>query len=227
MEKKKFSTEMAYFVGIIVLALGTALMERANFGMSMVVAPAYLVYLKVSEVLPWFTFGMAEYCLQALLLVLISIVMRQFKRMYLFSFVTAVFYGIVLDVWMRLIGLIPFTGIPARLIYYFVGMVACSFGVAMLFHTYIAPGAYELFVKEFSVNYKTDIGKTKTVYDCCSCLVAVILSFCFFGWMKFCGINWGTVVCALVNGSLIGGIGKWLEKKLDFTDAWKFRKFFE
>lgn len=45
--KKSFYTELAYGVGLITLALGTALMERADFGMSMVVAPAYLVYLKV------------------------------------------------------------------------------------------------------------------------------------------------------------------------------------
>lgn len=46
-----FYTEAAYFIGLVTLALGTALMERADFGMSMVVAPAYLVYLKVSEYL--------------------------------------------------------------------------------------------------------------------------------------------------------------------------------
>lgn len=38
--KRVFYTELAYAIGIIVLALGTALMERADFGMSMVVAPA-------------------------------------------------------------------------------------------------------------------------------------------------------------------------------------------
>ena len=66
--KRTFFTEVSYVAGIIALALGTALMERADFGMSMVVAPAYLIYLKVSQYLAWFTFGMAEYCLQALLI---------------------------------------------------------------------------------------------------------------------------------------------------------------
>ena len=48
-EKKSFYTELAYLLGIVALALGTAFSEKANFGMSMVVAPAYLVHLKVSE----------------------------------------------------------------------------------------------------------------------------------------------------------------------------------
>ena len=49
--KRTFYTEMAYIIGIVTLAFGTALMERADFGMSMVVAPAYLIYLKISDYL--------------------------------------------------------------------------------------------------------------------------------------------------------------------------------
>ena len=40
---------------------------------------------------------MSEYCLQFLLLILLVIVMRRFKKGYMFSFVTAVFYGFTLD----------------------------------------------------------------------------------------------------------------------------------
>ena len=72
--KRKFYTEAAYGIGILALALGTALMERADFGMSMVVAPAYLIYLKVSSYLDWFSFGMAEYCFQAFLIIVLSII---------------------------------------------------------------------------------------------------------------------------------------------------------
>jgi uncharacterized membrane protein YczE len=47
--KKVFSSELAYLFGILILALGTAFMEKADFGMSMVVAPAYLIHLKISQ----------------------------------------------------------------------------------------------------------------------------------------------------------------------------------
>ena len=85
--KRTFYTEMAYAIGILALALGTALMEKADYGMSMVVAPAYLIYLKISESVSWFTFGMAEYSLQAILIIILAIVMHRFKRKYLFSFI--------------------------------------------------------------------------------------------------------------------------------------------
>ena len=45
--KKKgvLSSEAAYVLGIIVLALGTAFMERADFGMSMVVVPLEIEFI--------------------------------------------------------------------------------------------------------------------------------------------------------------------------------------
>ena len=220
-------TEMAYVLGIVILALGTALMEKADFGMSMVVAPAYLVYLKVSQTLTWFTFGMAEYCFQALLLVTLALVLRRFHRMYLFSFVTAVIYGVTLDLVMAATSWLPTEGMGNRVWLFLLGMVLCSKGVSLLFHTYIAPEAYELFVKEVAARYGYDIHKTKTVYDCCSCLMAIAISFAFFGLGHFEGVKAGTIVCALVNGYIIGCFSKVFEKKLEFVDGTGLRKYFE
>ncbi|MBR7150372.1 MAG: hypothetical protein IKD01_05085, partial [Oscillospiraceae bacterium] len=67
-EKKVFYTEAAYVIGILGLALGTAFMERPDFGVSMVVAPAYLLHLKISQFFPFYSFGMSEYMLQLVLL---------------------------------------------------------------------------------------------------------------------------------------------------------------
>ena len=224
--KKTFYTELSYLLGILILALGTAFMERVNFGVSMVVAPAYILHLKISQILPFFSFGMAEYTLQAVLLILIAILLRKFKLTFLFSFVTAVFYGFVLDGMMALIGLLPMGTLFGRLLFYVVGLLACSVGVALLFHTYIAPEAYELFVKELSAKYHKDIHKFKTVYDCCSCVIAILLSFIFFGFLHFEGVKLGTIFCALVNGSVIGVCSKMLERNFEFKDKFELRRYF-
>ena len=226
MSKKTFYTELAYVFGIIILALGCALMEHADFGVSMVVAPAYLIYLKVSAFYPWFTFGMAEYCLQALLLVLLSIAVKHFKLKFLFSFVTVLFYGSVLDIFMKITATVPSDNI-IRTAFFIAGMFACAIGVSLLFHTYITPEAYELFVKEVSSAYNINITKLKTIYDCTSCLIAIIMSFVFFGFLHFEGVKIGTVICAVINGWLIGQFSKLFEKHFEFKDALKFRKFFE
>ncbi|MBD5538184.1 MAG: hypothetical protein HDQ99_21580 [Lachnospiraceae bacterium] len=225
--KKVFFSEAAYILGIIVLALGTAMMKQADFGLSMVVAPAYLLHLKISQYVPAFSFGMAEYSLQAVLLIIMSISLRKFKPIYLFSFVTAVIYGFTLDIAIRFVDLLPLIGIVGRIIYYLIGMVFCAFGVSLLFHTYISPEVYELFVKEISAKSGADINIIKTVYDCVSCLVAIMLSFAFFGLWHFEGVKLGTIICAFVNGFLIGRFSKMIESIFDFKDALNLREKFE
>lgn len=116
--KKVFYSEAAYAAGMVLLAIGTALMERADFGMSMVVAPAYLLHLKLSQVLPWFSFGVAEYSLQAVLILLLCGVLRQFRLRYLLSFGTAVLYGVLLDGVIALLAPIPTPGFPGRVVFF-------------------------------------------------------------------------------------------------------------
>jgi len=225
--KKKFYSELAYVMGIVILALGTAMMERADFGMSMVVAPAYLLHLKVSETFAFFSFGMAEYMFQGILLIAMMLLLRRFRVAYLFSFITAVFYGFTLDFMLNFIGYMSCNGIGARAMFYILGMVVCAVGVSLLFHTYIPLEAYEMFVKEISARLGMNINKFKTIYDCTSCAVAVIMSFAFFGFGQFEGVKLGTIICALINGRLIGLCSAWFESNFEFADGMKLRSFFE
>ncbi len=225
--KKVFHRETAYLLGILILAFSTALMARADFGISMIVAPAYLLHLKLSQYFSFFTFGMAEYVFQAVVLLILTLVMRRFKLTYLFSFVTAVFYGFTLDLCIYLVGLFPSDAMAWRLVFYVFGVLLGSLGVAFLFRTYFPPEAYELFVKEVSGKLNKRIDRVKTVYDCTSCLIGIALSFVFFGFGHFEGIKLGTVLCAAVNGFLIGRISRSFDKHLTFCDALPLRSFFE
>ncbi len=226
MKKAVFYTELAYLCGIASLALGTAFMEKADMGISMVVAPAYLIYLKLSAIWPFVTFGMAEYTLQVVLLAVTVVVLRKFKISYLFSFVTAVIYGFSLDGCMALTANVDASSLAVRIGFYIVGLILCSTGVAFIFHTYISPEVYELFVKEVSTKTHKNINHFKIGYDCVSCLIGIILSFAFFGLFHFEGVKLGTVLCALVNGRIIGLISRVMEKRLNFVDGLKLRKYF-
>ena len=220
--KKSFSTELAYVLGLLILAFSTAMMERAGLGMSMVVAPAYLLHRWLSPILPFFSFGMAEYVLQGVLLLLTIVIVRRFRVPYLFSFVTAVLYGFVLDGWIWLLDRLPaavYEPVAVRLFLYVFGMIFCAMGVSLMFRTYIAPEVYELLVKEVSDRYGWPISRVKTVYDCISCGIAVVMSFAIFGFGQFVGVQWGTIVCALVNGWIIGQWSGFWEKHFVFPDA--------
>ncbi len=202
------------------------MITKADFGVSMVVAPAYLLHLKVSQFLPFFTFGMSGYVFQAFLLIFVIIVVRRFRPAFLLSFLTAVIYGFILDGGMALMSLIGEVGLPIRIVLYILGLVFSSIGVSFMFHTYISPEVYELLVKEFTEKFGFKMHNVKTFYDCSSCVLAVILSFCFFGFGNFEGVSWGTVVCALVNGVLVGMVSRFLDKRYEFVDRFKLRKYF-
>ena len=226
-QKRIFYTELSYALGLIIMAFAAAFTERAGLGMSMVVAPAYILHLKLSEFLPWFTFGVAEYCIQGLLVLITALIMRRFKLSYLFSFITAVLYGTLLDGAMFILSFVPKEELYLRIIWFLIGTVFCSLAVSLFFHTYISPEAYELIVKEISDKFGFNINKVKTFYDCLSTLIGIALSFSFFGFGVFKGVGIGTVACALINGFLISRFSRLLEHFFIFKNKFNLERFFK
>lgn len=227
MKKHIFYTEPAFFAGLFLLAAGTSLVERADFGMSMVVAPAYLLHLKLSQFLPFFSFGMAEYVFQAALLVLMGLILRHFKPVYTLSFVTAVLYGFLLDFCIAMAQFIPDPTMAGRVILYAAGLPICTLGIAMLLHAYLPPEAYELFVKQLSAKFSIPFSRLKMVYDLSSLLLAVTMSFAFFGFGCFEGVSIGTLISALVNAPLISLMDRILLRHFTFRDRFALRTRFE
>ncbi len=226
MKKYKFYTELAYVLGTLALAFGTALMQKGDFGLSMVVAPAYILHLKLSQTLPFFSFGAAEYCLQAVLFLALLLILRKGKLTYLLSFVQVLFYGLALDASIWLLSPVTADTLWVRLPLYAMGILFCSVGVSFMFRTYIPPAIYELFVKEVAGHFHIPLHKFKTGYDCVSCLAAIVLSFVCFGFGEFEGVKLGTILYAVVNGTLVHGCGKFFDKYWDFTDALALRDRF-
>lgn len=224
MKKPVFYTEIAYFVGMALLAFGTALTTFGDFGISMVVAPAYILHLKISETLSFFSFGMAEYVLQAIVLLLMMLLLRRVRGRYFLSIAAAVLYGMLLDFSMTVVGWITATDLWLRLVVYVGGVGMCTAGIALLFYSYLPPEAYELFVKEVAGKLGMQMTTFKTVYDCTSLVIAAIMSLLFFGQLR--GIGVGTVVCALIYGVLIRLFGKLFDKCFVFRDCFAVRDKF-
>ena len=222
MKKLKITAEGAYVLGQILLALGTALVASANFGVSMVVAPAYILSLKFG----FLSFGTAEYLLQAVLLMLMCAALGRFRIQYLFSFVTAVIYGFVLDGAMAVFSLLPADALYLRIIWYAAGIVLSAAGISLLLKSYLPPEVYELIVKELSSKYNKSVAKVKTVYDISSLMVSAVLCLTLLGRLK--GIGIGTIICTLVNGVIIGLFTRALDKRTLFAPLFpKLKIFFE
>lgn len=227
MKKITFYSELAYLVGLMLTAIGNSLMTQANFGLSMVVAPSYLLHLKVSEWLPFYSFGMSGYVFQGLLVLLTALIMKRFRLSYLFSFVTAFIFGNMLDLALIPASMIPADSLAVRIVLMIVGLFVVTAGVSLLFNTYISPEAYELLVKEVSRKTGIDTGKMKIIYDLSSLVLSLLLSVLFFGLPDLVGIGIGTLVSAVFNGILIAAYLKLYRKFFDFKDIFKLRHLFE
>ena len=221
MKRFRISNEAVYLLAVFVLSLATAMLAAADFGMSMVVAPAYIVSLKVK----FLTFGQAEYIVQGILFLIFCILMGRVKFLYFFAFVSGLIYGAVLDFWRTVIphfnpgiyppGTLP---VPVRIVYFIAGFLLNSLGVALYFKTYFYPQVYEFFVKGISMRFGISLPKFKIRFDMTCLAAAALLSFVMFRGIV--GIGIGTVVLAFLNGPLIGFYGKWMERHLETWERW-------
>ena len=222
----RIPSELVYLLGLLLMSLAVSMTAAADFGVSMIVAPAYLVSLKVS----WLTFGQAEYILQGILFVLFCALMRRVRLIYFVSFFTCLLYGLILDLWRTVVPLlnpnvtVPGSmSMPLRIFLLAAGMVITSFAVALFFHVYLYPQVYDFFVKGLTVRYHLNVTVFKTVFDFSFLAVSVILSrVLFHAWV---GIGIGTLVMTVCNGTLIGFFDRMLKRFCAFEPL--FPKFAE
>lgn len=214
-KKIKIPSELVYVFAIVLLSFAVAMLTAADFGISMIVAPAYLLSLK----LKFLTFGQAEYVIQAGVFIILCIVLKRFKFIYLFSFATCLIYGAVLDLWRLIPFFNPTVTAPGsmdlwvRIVMFVAGVLLTSFAVALFFKTYIYPQVYDFFVKAVSLRYGIKLSIFKTAVDLTCLTASVVMTFCFFGELR--GVNWGTLVMAVFNGAIIGFFSKLFDKVLD------------
>ncbi len=209
----RLSSEAAYLIGILGLSFSVAMAAAADFGVSMIVAPAYILSLKFD----FLTFGQAEYVLQAIIFVIFCILMKKVRAVYFSSFVTCIIYGAVLDGWRAAIPLFnpavispSDIGIPLKIGLFAASMIITAFCISLFFRIYLYPQVYDFFVKLISVRFGIDRTKFKIGYDVFSLLLSVALTLIFFG--EFRGIGIGTLILTLFNGILIDLAGKVWDK---------------
>lgn len=228
-KKITLHSEFVYIFAIILIAFAVAMIASTNFGVSMIVAPAFILSEKVS----FLTFGQSEYILQGILFIVFCIVMKKIKAVYFVSFLTCITYGAVLDLWRIIIPAFNpevtapgSMALPIRIVFFALGMVLTALAVALFFHTYLYPQVYDFFVKGITTRYNIKLSKFKTCFDFSCLAVACIMTLVFF--KKFVGVNFGTLIMTALNGTIIGFFDKILTKYFDFVPLAKnFSKKFE
>lgn len=209
MKKIHISSEAVYFISIALLAFSVAMCACTDYGVSMIVAPAYILSLRF----PFLTFGQCEYIIQGILFVVFCIIMGKVKLVYFSSFITGLIYGAVLDLWRLVIphfnasvtvpGSLP---TALKILYFALGMIFTSMSIALFYDIYLYPQVYDFFVKGVSAKFGIDRTKFKICFDTSCLAVSFILTLALFGSIR--GIGIGTVIITCFNGMLIGLFGK-------------------
>lgn len=229
MKKIKIYSELVYVIALFGLSFSVAMAAAADFGVSMIVAPAYIMSLKFT----FFTFGQWDYILQGTLFIAFCLAMKKFKPIYLVSFATCVIYGTVLDMWRAIIPHFNIAITPAgsmamtvRIIYFVLSMFLTAATVALFFRVYIYPQVCDLFVTGITSKYNINRIRFKKIFDCSCLALSLILTLLFFGKLK--GIGVGTLIVTLLNGMLIGAFGKIYDRYFEIIPALpKFAEKFE
>lgn len=214
--------EIAWVAGIVLCALGVCLITKADFGLSMIAAPAYILHIGFIKIFPWYTQGTSEYIFQGILLILLCIAVRRFRFRYLLSFVTAVLFGLTLDGWFFVFGgNAAYASLAVRIFAFLMGGLFTGFAIAFFFRTRLPLQIYELVVTELSDRYGWKNTTVKQIYDAASLLLSVLLAALVNHSMT--GIGIGTVILTVVNAPLIALSGKLLDRVFVFDSLFAKR----
>lgn len=223
MKKVSKSNELLWLFGIIFVALGVAICSKADLGVSMIAAPAFVISDAISSVFSFFTVGVTEYILQGVILIILCVVVRRFHWKYLLAFAVAVIYGYTLNLFIWMLSGIEFNEVWLRWVMLIVGDIITAFGVACFFRTYMPLQVYELFVAEVADRFGFTIAKTKFWFDMTLLALSILLSVVLFTDIKtfdwstiyyssFHSIGLGTLVTTAINSPLIALMGKVIDK---------------
>ena len=236
MIKIKKSSELMWIFGTIFVALGVSICSKADLGVSMIAAPAFVLSEALSKVWGGFSVGVVEYIFQGVLLLILCLVIRKFQWKYLLAFLVAVIYGYTLDLFLFIFKAISFNSVFLRYVMLLVGDICVSFGVACFFRTYLPLQVYELFVSESAKSFNANINKIKYLFDGVLLIISLTLAFTLFGDVKtfdwstiwysaFHAIGLGTIITTIINSPVIAFMGKIIDKI--FVNEPVFPKFKE
>lgn len=208
----KYKDGIFWAVGLTLTALAVSLAAKSGFGVSMVVAPAYVLHLKMVSYFPWFSFGVSEFAVQILLIAAMAFIVKEFRIKYILTFGTAAIYGVILDMWRKVFGTDIPSELPQRIFFAVCGIVICSFAISLMFRTSWPQESYDMFVKDVSEHLGIDTDRFKWGYDIASLLTAIALMVILFHTFSFEMIGIGTIVTTVVNAPLIAFFGRIVDK---------------
>lgn len=183
--------------GLCILAFGVAISVKADLGVSPISCIPYIYSLKLSLTIGQLTIIMNGVFVAAQMLIL----GRKYSFLHLGQLLAVFFFGICIDGSMLLVSDLTAQAYYLKLLLCLGSCVLIAFGIFLLVTaniTYLPADGLAAVIAE---NFKIEFGRIKVTFDSSMVIIGLISSFAFF--MKIIGIREGTIVAALLVGSLV------------------------
>lgn len=208
--------ELFYLGGLILISAGVAMMVRSDLGISVVSSVPYVVSLRYRQL----SFGTWSYIFQGFLILLLILIVRKIKWAYLVSFLSSVAFGYLADFFIICNSKLTTENLFWRAVYFFIGLILVSLGIAMFIHSRLPPVPYDLFVNDLAIYKSVSFRRGKLLFDF-TCLLTSSLFLVFFV-QELIGIGIGTVLTAIFNGALVGFWLKLFGKHMQMRSLFHF-----
>lgn len=206
--------ELALVVAVIINSFGVVLMLYSGSGISAISS----VPFAFSEVLPQLSLGTWTYIFQGLLVLILMILQKRFVPQYLFSFVVGFVFGKLLDLHELWINILP-TPLFMRVIYFVISYLLICFGIALSNRCCLPIIPTDLFPRDLSKITGVKYSKIKISFDVICLAVTAAMTGIFLRHID--GLGVGTVLAAFTMGKVVGLMGDFLDRHVQFTSFLK------
>lgn len=213
MKKNNLRSRIILFiVSLFVIALGVALVTRANLGTSPAACPPYVLSLAPGSPM---TMGTYMCCMQVMfVLAQIAILRRQFKAFQLFQFAASLLFGLYTDIAMMLTEHIPAGTYALSWLWLITGCAVMGAGIVLEIQASLLLLPGEGVVAAISKTGHWQFHTIKIINDVLMTLTGAIIAWVMIGGIE--GIREGTVVSAFLVGIMV----KLFRRPLKPVETW-------
>ncbi len=198
---------LLFIIGLFFSGIGVAITKRGELGVSPISSVANIVSYKAQG----FSLGTLLLIWNCVLLFgQILILRRHFEPVQFLQIPLSVLFGWFTDFGLWIASYITNEHYVIRLLLVIAGIAILAFGITLTVFANVVMNSGEAFVKAIAEQTGKTFGNVKIAFDVSCVAVSVILSFLFFDF-KLIGTREGTVLAALLTGTMVKCYQKHLE----------------
>ncbi|WP_301198445.1 YczE/YyaS/YitT family protein [Bacteroides acidifaciens] len=193
------SRTILFVISLFIIALGVALITRANLGTSPAACPPYVLNLIPGSIM---TMGTYMCCMQVMfVLAQIAILRQQFEPFQLFQFAASFLFGFYTDIAMMLTDWIPVGAYALNWLWLVAGCAVMGAGIVLEIQASLLLLPGEGVVAAISKVSHWQFHTIKIINDVVMTLTGIIIAWVMTGGIE--GVREGTVVSAFLVGIMV------------------------